>query len=281
MNNKKNQNINKMLVVTDLDGTVMPTVDRLPAENMYALRYVGECGGMVMIATARPYGMCKHIYDLIYPNMPLCVLNGAMVYDKEGNVIANHFIDRDTVTGITKTVIERVPELSNIVIEHGDDFYTVTEPKNVYMKEEIKRIDRKELDLTCVPETEAHRLMFYTSNEDSANVLYKIVKTAVAKKSGYILRDKITVKRNGDTVYRYEISNRNATKWNAVKMIAEKYGIENENIWCFGDEWNDFEMVANAAHGYAIKGSKAEVHGRFVTNSPAATLYSELLKITL
>ena len=64
-------------------------------------------------------------------------------------------------------------------------------------------------------------------------------------------------------------------------MIAEKYGIENENIWCFGDEWNDFEMVANAAHGYAIKGSKAEVHGRFVTNSPAATLYSELLKITL
>lgn len=44
----------------------------------------------------------------------------------------------------------------------------------------------------------------------------------------------------------------------AVKYIADYYGIGPEDMYTFGDMWNDFGMIANAGHGYALKGSDAE-----------------------
>ena len=46
---------------------------------------------------------------------------------------------------------------------------------------------------------------------------------------------------------------------------ARVLGIDEKNIYAFGDQWNDVMMTANAAHGYGMLGSLCAVTSRFVT----------------
>jgi len=51
--------------------------------------------------------------------------------------------------------------------------------------------------------------------------------------------------------------------WIAIQKMADYYGIDRENIYTFGDEDNDYEMIRNAAHGYAMRGSAAHLQEGF------------------
>jgi len=48
-------------------------------------------------------------------------------------------------------------------------------------------------------------------------------------------------------------------KWNAVKAVAEVYGIKPEEIMCIGDSNNDLSMIENAGIGVAVANAKPAV----------------------
>ncbi len=55
--------------------------------------------------------------------------------------------------------------------------------------------------------------------------------------------------------YITEIMNQNADKWNAVKFLADKLGIETSEIIAIGDNVNDEQMLKNAGLGVAMGNS--------------------------
>ena len=48
-------------------------------------------------------------------------------------------------------------------------------------------------------------------------------------------------------------------KWEAVKAVAESYGIKPEEIMCIGDSNNDLSMIKNAGIGVAVANAKPAV----------------------
>lgn len=55
------------------------------------------------------------------------------------------------------------------------------------------------------------------------------------------------------------VMNKSATKMNAIQYIAEKYGINLENVISFGDDYNDIEMIKGCGKGIAMGNALDEV----------------------
>ncbi len=140
----------KKMIITDMDGTIMPSPDFLPERNADVLRRACAEGVLVVLASARPYGMLEHIHRAVCPNMPFVCLNGARIYSSDGKIISEHDVDKATVTSIFDGLREK-DKLSNIVIEYGNELYTMTPPKSPYMKEEERCVGRKEISIEQLP----------------------------------------------------------------------------------------------------------------------------------
>jgi len=61
----------------------------------------------------------------------------------------------------------------------------------------------------------------------------------------------------GENLYRF--ANSDATKWNAIKAVAEHSNISTDTIIAFGDDINDFEMIKNCGTGIAVANAIDEV----------------------
>jgi Cof subfamily protein (haloacid dehalogenase superfamily) len=59
--------------------------------------------------------------------------------------------------------------------------------------------------------------------------------------------------------YFCEIANKEATKGNAIKFLANKYGIKIEEVMAIGDQNNDIEMVETAGVGVAMGNGTEEI----------------------
>ena len=61
--------------------------------------------------------------------------------------------------------------------------------------------------------------------------------------------------------YKYfcEIANKEATKGNAIKILAEEYGITIDEVMAIGDQNNDIEMVETAGVGVAMGNGTEEI----------------------
>jgi hydroxymethylpyrimidine pyrophosphatase-like HAD family hydrolase len=55
------------------------------------------------------------------------------------------------------------------------------------------------------------------------------------------------------------IANKLATKWNATRLLAGERQIKNSDIVCFGDDYNDIEMLKNCGVGVAVSNALNEV----------------------
>ena len=56
-----------------------------------------------------------------------------------------------------------------------------------------------------------------------------------------------------------ELMEPGVNKWEAVKTVAESYGIKPEEIMCIGDSNNDLSMIENAGIGVAVANAKPAV----------------------
>ena len=55
------------------------------------------------------------------------------------------------------------------------------------------------------------------------------------------------------------IMNKKATKLNAIRLVAKKYGISINDVLAFGDDYNDIEMLKGCGTGVAVGNALDEV----------------------
>ena len=63
--------------------------------------------------------------------------------------------------------------------------------------------------------------------------------------------------------------NSEVSKWNTIKSLTEKLGIDTKNIIAFGDDYNDIDMIKNAGIGIAMGNAEENVKkvANFVTDT--------------
>ena len=70
-----------LLLCTDLDDTLLTDDKRVSEENIAALQYFMENGGLFTFATGRVPEGARLMLQYIVPNAPMVCFNGGAIYD--------------------------------------------------------------------------------------------------------------------------------------------------------------------------------------------------------
>lgn len=227
------------MVVTDIDGTIYTPQNGITKEVKDCIQNLCSNGIHVAIATGRTYGSAKHIADELGIKCPLICYQGGLVNSYDGEILDVKYLNIDIAKEIINDFRKRNIHL-NVYVE--DKLYV--EDDNKYIKDYIgdKGIDYfkvnsfEELDLTKLNKLLAIRYDCKFIDNLIEELQQKYPQIYVVKSFDYFC----------------EIANKNATKGNAIKFLANKFGLSTENVLAIGDQNNDIEMVQTAGIGVAM-----------------------------
>src|SRR5699024_1257325 len=225
----------------DMDGTLLNERMVISETNAKAILAAQKKGINFMVATGRGYTEAKPLLEEVGISCPLITLNGAQVYDEDGNVIENIGIKKDTV----RDILEKVRALGL--------YCEMTTSHGIYSDNKAKRIESvASLIYKTNPDTSfkmavvlaAARLEIMNINYVSQyeelleNDSIEILKMITFSEDGPTVLDPLAQELNvsGDLaitasfINNIEINNVKAQKGLALARAAEKLGISTENV---------------------------------------------------
>lgn len=241
------------LIASDLDGTLLLNkAQALLPETLQLISQLKQRGILFVSASGRQYANQYRLFGQDDSNIYICENGGLSVYG--GNVIAKTPMDFDTAIAIARDIQER--DGCEVTINAKDTTYL--SPK--YDRIERHMRDVVHYDITVVNsldeiEGEILKVAVYqqTGIEDSASYFKEKWGTKVATAvSGLEWQD---------------FMHPDCNKGRALAEIQKRFGISPEETMVFGDNFNDIQMLHQAAHSYAMAHAVPEVkaHAEFET----------------
>jgi len=260
------------LIAIDLDGTLLNSYGEITKKNKEAIRYAIGKGVEIVLASGRDPQTMKKISLELGINNFLIAGNGACVYDinQEKNIYES-FIGKEKTLEIIKICKENsiffniytnkgiiTESLNyNVKVFHNENNY---KPNNKRTNIEIvnnifEYIENNELEILKIIICDSSKIIFN-------NIIEKLKKLREVEVLEIEHMSKKIIK-TGTEEYKIEyfyteVTNKNANKWNAIKYLADKFEIKENEIICIGDNINDIEMVKNSGLGITMKNSALE-----------------------
>lgn len=231
------------LIASDMDGTLLDSNQNLPKKNYEAVLKAINSDIIFTIATGRMYCSAEPFGTKLGINVPMITYNGALVkevFSKE--VVYECPLDKKLAVDVMKFAVERGVYAQTYV----DDKLLVK--KREYISDYYAKIANVEYyevgnEIFNI-KSNPHKVLLMTKQGDLEGN-YKI-KEDLKREFGN------SINLTNSMVDFIEIMHPEVSKWNAVRMIADKYNIKSEEIMCIGDGNNDLDMVANAGFGVAM-----------------------------
>lgn len=244
------------MVVTDIDGTIYTPENGIKQEVKTCIKKLADNNIYVAIATGRSYGSAKAIADKIGIKCPLICYQGGLVNSYEGKILDVKYLNQNIAREIISDFRKRKIHL-NVYIE--DKLYV--EDDNQYIKDYI---GDKGIDYTLVEsfdELDFTKLNKMLAINYNTKVIDELIKELSEK------YPQIYVVKSFD--YFCEIANKEATKGNAIKFLANHLGFSEKEVLAIGDQNNDIEMVKTAGIGIAMANGTEEIKAAadYVTDS--------------
>lgn len=260
------------LIAIDIDGTLITPDKRITSRVRNILRYVENRGIMVSLVTGRLYPTCKRYSLELGLSGPCVIYQGAMIIDhKTDKVLHELRIPRSKALEIIRYSREQ-----NLALNlYMDQFTFYTEKPNRYsvLDAQLNEVEMQVVkDLEEVVTNDPLKLMFVDDPE--------IISKLEEKFSG--LDGEIIALTSLPQFL--EIVNKNATKADALKWIADRFNIRREEVMAIGDSHNDIPMIEWAGIGVAMGNADEKVKNSadFVTlsNTEDGVAYAIELLVT-
>ena len=238
--------VSGLLLVTDMDGTMLTTDKRISEENIEAIRAFQEAGGRFSIATGRSIPSLEHYIHLLQIDTPVILYNGGAIYDYGKREIVWHSVLGSRAVDYTKDVYEKFPEIG-IEILLDDQIYVVR--SNPIVK---KHLDTERLSyLSCG---------FDDVPDGWFKVLFALDPSQMDEFEAYMLSkgyDDVCFVRS--FTHYFEMLPQGSSKGGALLHLAELTGIPVEMTVAIGDYFNDYEMIQNAGIGVTVANAPQEL----------------------
>jgi len=223
--------MNIKMIVTDLDRTLLRTDKTISEYTMSVFKRCSEKGIKVVFATARPIRTVK--------SMNIGIENDAAIYHNGAVVVINDVIiqrfgiENNTAKKLLLQTAEKFEDLK-ISVEIDDVFYANFDVSDIW-----NNTTAIMTDFTDLPEKTADKIIFGTADG------------SIISEIETLLTDELYMEIADNQLLM--IMNKNARKINAVKSIAENFGIDLCYIAAFGDDFNDVGMLKECGIGIAVE----------------------------
>ena len=230
------------LFVTDIDGTLLPVGSTLvPEKNIAAVKKMLAAGVKVVIATGRMHTAALPIANQFGAPVPIISYNGAQIKSSAGEVLHAKFLDEAIVLELINFFEERGWHLQSY---SGDVLYVPKRNDLVKFYETMIKVQAVEVGWDGLRARIKNVPKLLTVSETSDEALHKLDEA----KKFFGGRAEITRSAARFT----EFMSPGVSKANAIKILAEKFGVDNEEILAIGDSENDLAMITSVGCGVAM-----------------------------
>ncbi len=256
------------LLVTDLDGTLLPPDRRIPEEVREAVRAAQARGVRVCLATGRMWPSVRPFAEALGVDPPIILYNGAVVYDFQTNRMLHRRTLDPNHTRTVLALLQEFPEVQphlfaddRIYVAHRNALTLHYAAKDGVQVEEVGDL------LRFVPE-EPLKILIVGDPADLARV-----EGAIRHRAPHLNR----VFSEPDYL---EILPEGVSKGTALRVLAAAVGVTLAETIAVGDQPNDLEMVRTAGLGVAVASAHPDLRdaARYVTRAGAGEAIVEVVE---
>jgi Cof subfamily protein (haloacid dehalogenase superfamily) len=255
------------MIAMDMDGTLLTTEKEVSERTKKILKQAADMGVKLVVCTGRIFASAKIYAELIGTKAPIIASNGAYIREK----------DRDEVIYKKNLTKDEIIKTVGIVKEYG--FYPHLFTTDTLYSEKFifssKAYDKWNEGL---PEEKKVKIRIVEDLEKVVEYDDEIFKVVVLADMDDIeklraLRREIETSLDVDVMSSWinniEVVSHGISKGNAVKILADYYCLEPEEIICVGDNENDLSMIQYAGMGIAMGNATEELKAaaKYITDT--------------
>ncbi len=240
------------LLALDLDGTVLDSRGNIPQANKAAIRAAEDAGVLVTVATGRRFRDACPVGRQLELNAPLITHNGALIKFAETLETVDHSLLSSAVSG----------EIIRVGKEFGGDALMSADPhgKGILLYDRISDdnipLQKYIVWSKTMHGDEAEEAVHHVERLEDVLHDHSVIhisfsggceqmaelQTVLAAELGDTVTLLATIYTQLDFTL-LDILPDNASKGTAVKKLAEKHGINSDEVMAIGDNFNDLEML--------------------------------------
>lgn len=249
--NMEKKNYSDWLVVSDIDGTLLNKIRKIPEANKKAVnRFVHELSGNFTLGSARNVqSLSTHYKNLPGLTTPAIVMNGAGIYDfKKREMIWFNAIP-DSGAEVVRKCLEKFRFLEVSIFT--DDMIYLIRPRiaSPIMMWLDKLRHKKVKTVDEVPKGRWGKVVFFCLPWQRKEVR-RFADSVSDENVGYI----------DTTIASFDLVNKTTNKGTAVAALAEILGINEDKIGVIGDYYNDWDMLSSVKHSACPKQAPQDIH---------------------
>ena len=236
------------LFVSDIDGTILQTPKKISARNIQAVKKMVDAGITVTIATGRMYRAALPIAQELGVDVPIITYNGGLIKSVNGEIIHAQYLPEEVLLDVINFYEAHGWHLQsysddNLIVPAYNDFVGFYE-SNQKVTASVVGWDgmKKKTFHVC-------KLLSISDNEAENSRRMAELKEKFA--------GKIEVTRSAPIFT--EIMCPNVSKAAAVKILAEKFGVDRAEVMAIGDSYNDLPMLQAAGVSVAMGNATDDV----------------------
>ena len=230
----------KVLIVTDLDGTLLDDAKNISEDDIRAINEFRAGGGMFAAATGRGVAMARRIIDLLEIDMPCVIFNGAAVYDFGADRFLWHSDMPSDADGYIRMLEKEFPDIG-VEILHEKEVYVTDNNQTVVEHMAFENLTPTYCALESVPHDGILKVLIAYPPEK----MQRLIDFTQANCIGGVNWV------HSSPMY-YEMLPEGISKASGVKKLVEILGLHDKFVAAAGDYGNDRAMVAEADLGAAV-----------------------------
>jgi Cof subfamily protein (haloacid dehalogenase superfamily) len=217
------------LVATDIDGTILIPEEEFTDSVKACVKKLCDCGIKVVLVTGRMKAAAKLIADELKLQTPIVSYQGGLV--TEGNSI---LYERYLTTNQTERILDWAKqEKIHINLYNDDILYSESDCYEVQRYCARQHTEYKVSDFSSINKDKVNKILAIDYN--NSDRIDKLEETLPA-----MFPDLYIVKSTPNFL---EFSNKEASKYCAVKFLQKYWNLKDDEILTIGDQNNDIELL--------------------------------------
>lgn len=284
-------------IASDMDGTLLNSLQEISELNRKALLYAKEQGIEVVIATGRSYDEAHTLLKDAGIKCPLIAVNGAEIRNESGEIVGSTGLNGEQAAAIAK-ILNEIGVYFEIYTNKGKftedydksisvivDIYKTANPERP--TEEIRKMVEDRFTKGFIQTINDYEVLF----NNPGYIFYKFIVFSsdeeLLKKASIALHEVEGLKVTSSGHNNLEVNHINAQKGIALEAFVKERGIDLKDTMAIGDNLNDLSMLKKVGYPFAMGNAEEEVkqlckyQADLNINDGVGKAVAQLLNVTL